>query len=83
MGGLDDIGLQARLGNGMLKMIKGSLVILKGTKRNDINVTRAEVVTKYTAKSSSVESDVTFKWHNRLAHVSEKGLRILNRKGVF
>lgn len=34
MGQLDDIGLQGRHGNGLLKMIKGSPVIFKGFKRN-------------------------------------------------
>lgn len=44
MGNLDDIGLQSWIGDGSLKIIKGTLIIFKGTKRNDIYVTRASVV---------------------------------------
>lgn len=44
MDDLDDVSLPARLGNGMLKVIKMSLVIFNSTKRNDIYVTRAEVI---------------------------------------
>lgn len=83
MGNLDDIGLQGRIGNGFLKIIKGSLVLFKGTKMNGIYVTRASVVQSHIAESSSVEIDATLKWHNRLAHVNEKGLHILNKGGAF
>lgn len=83
MDDLDDVSLPARLGNGMLKVIKMSLVIFNSTKRNDIYVTRAEVISGYIAESSSAEIDVNLKWKNRLAHVSKKGLHNLNKKSAF
>lgn len=43
--------------NGMLKILKGSLVIFKGNKRNGIYVTKADPVLNHTVGASTVESD--------------------------
>ncbi|CAI9761832.1 unnamed protein product [Fraxinus pennsylvanica] len=48
MGDLDGIGLQGKIEDGSLKVIKGSLIIFKGTKRNGIYVTRASIVQSHT-----------------------------------
>ncbi|XP_022861191.1 uncharacterized protein LOC111381625 [Olea europaea var. sylvestris] len=82
MGNLDDIGLQGRFGDGHLKIIKGSLIIFRGIKRTETYVTRASNLS-HIAESSNIESDATLKWHNKLPHVSEKGLHIISKKGVF
>ncbi|KAL2505113.1 putative gag-pol polyprotein [Abeliophyllum distichum] len=71
-GDLDGMGTCGKFGDGMLKVIKGSLVIFKGFKRNGIYVTQTEIVSQGNCLSSSVEVEATLKWHNRLAHVSEK-----------
>ncbi|XP_022894057.1 uncharacterized protein LOC111408542 [Olea europaea var. sylvestris] len=64
-------------------MIKGALVTCKGTKRNGIYVTTAEIVKNSTSSINLTNTDDTHKWHNRLAHISIKGLKLLNDKGVF
>lgn len=46
MGDLDDIGLHGKLGDGMLKVMRGSLVMFKGVIRNGIHVIKAEIVKK-------------------------------------
>lgn len=79
MENLDDIGLQDRLGNVLLKVVKRSLVIFKAM----IQVTKADAIFHQVTEASSAEYYSTIKWHRRLAHVSEKGLQILYKKRVF
>lgn len=83
MGNFDDIGLQSKIGDGFLKVIKCSLVILKGIKRNEIYLVKANTVGNDIAESSSAKLDATLKWRKRQGHVSEKSLQILHKKGVF
>lgn len=52
-------------------------------KRNGIYVVKASTMNNNVAESSSAEFGATLKWQKRLAHVGEKGLRILYKKGVF
>lgn len=83
MGELDDLGMCGRIGDGLMKVIKGSLVIFKGVKKNGIYVVKAETVLENNATVSNTESDSTLKWHKRLAHVGEKCLTILHKRGTF
>ncbi|KAL2487396.1 Uncharacterized protein Adt_32152 [Abeliophyllum distichum] len=82
-GELEKIGFVGVLGNGMLKMTKGALRAFKAVRRNGIYIVRAEVVDGLNSTIASIDTDHTQKWHNRLAHVSVKGLKFLNDKGVF
>ncbi|XP_022899023.1 uncharacterized protein LOC111412360 [Olea europaea var. sylvestris] len=64
-------------------MIKGALVSIKGIKKNDIYITTGEVIRDMNSSISSLKIDHTHTWHNRLAHVGVKGLKLLNKKGAF
>lgn len=64
-------------------MIKGSLVIFKGVKKNGIFVTRVILIFENAATVTSAKPDSTLKLHKRLAHVSEKCLIILHKRGAF
>ncbi|KAL2527180.1 Retrovirus-related Pol polyprotein from transposon TNT 1-94 [Abeliophyllum distichum] len=83
IGELDSTGFMDRLGNGMIRMCKGALRAFKATRRNSIYITHAEVMSGLNSTISSIDTDHTQKWHNTLAHVSIKGLKFLNDKGVF
>ena len=67
----------------MLKMIKGAMVVCKEVRRNGIYVLNAEVMSKLESHIASINPDATIKWHNRLTHVSVKGLKLLSDKGAF
>ena len=83
VGALETDGFSGKIGNNMLKMIKGALVTCKGIKRNGIYVTAAEIIKNSSSSINLTNKDDTHKWHNRLAHISIKGLKLLNDKGVF
>lgn len=74
MGELDDKVLFGRNGDGMMKLIKGSLIIFKGVKKNGIYMANAEIVFENVVEVSSVEPDSSLNWHKILAHVSQRVL---------
>ncbi|KAL2470734.1 Retrovirus-related Pol polyprotein from transposon TNT 1-94 [Abeliophyllum distichum] len=82
-GELESTSFMGRLSNDMIRMCKGALRAFKDTRRNGIYITHAEVISGLHSTISSIDIDHTQKWHNRLAHVSVKGLKFLNDKGVF
>lgn len=61
MKNLDDMGLLGKIGNGLLKVIKGYLNIFKRVKRNGIYVVMANIIGNYIAESSSAELNATLK----------------------
>ncbi|KAL2512601.1 Uncharacterized protein Adt_18201 [Abeliophyllum distichum] len=83
VGELESTGFMGRLGNGMIRMCKGALRAFKATRRNGIYITNAEVMSGLNSTISSFDTKHTQKWHNRLTHISVKGLKFLNDKGVF
>ncbi|KAG8362995.1 hypothetical protein BUALT_BualtUnG0016000 [Buddleja alternifolia] len=80
LGMLDDLGYSMKLESGTLKVVKGSMVIMKGIRRNGIySLIGCTVI----GSISSVESDRTVLWHRRLSHVSERGLVELSKQGLL
>ena len=78
IGQLDDQGFDVTFGGGQWKVVKGNLVIARGKKKGSlymVEVSDDEVnaVTSGT-KSSSL-------WHQRLGHMSEKGMKMLVSNG--
>ena len=74
VGQLDDEGHRIEFGDGQWKVTKGSMVIVRGRKRGTlymVEVTDSEV--------NAVEEDekTSTLWHQRLGHMSEKGMKIL------
>ena len=83
LGTLKDEGYSYKSTNGVLKITKGSLLIMKGKKINGLYVLDGETVP--TAEAGTVkgqENDMSL-WHQRLGHISEQGLRELHRKGII
>lgn len=83
VGELEKNGFTGKIENEMIKMFKGAMMVCKGVRRNGIYALTAEVMSSSCSHLDSINSDVTQKWHNRLAHVSIKRLKFLNNKGVF
>ena len=62
-----------------MKVVRVSIVIMKGNKHNGLYVLQGTVVTGNVSVSSSLYLDKTLMWHLRLGHISEKGLRVLEK----
>ncbi|KAL3623657.1 hypothetical protein CASFOL_032473 [Castilleja foliolosa] len=80
VGMLDDLGYDIKASQGRIKILKGSLVMLKGIKKNEIYILEGKVIVGY---ASVAVNDMTRLWHSRLGHISERGLNEMNKQGLF
>ncbi|KAL5757330.1 hypothetical protein ACOSP7_019941 [Xanthoceras sorbifolium] len=82
---LDSNGYKFTGGDGVLKVAKGSLIVMKAEKIGKLYILKGSTVTGAAAVSTSSlsDSDVTRLWHMRLGHMSEKGLSELSRRGLL
>ncbi|VFQ69548.1 unnamed protein product [Cuscuta campestris] len=74
---LENEGLEGKWGKGVMKIMKGSIVVFKAEKKNNLYVCKAEPVCEHA--NSVVDNFVL--WHKRLGHMSNKGLEILYING--
>jgi len=73
---VDDEGLYSTFGYGAWKVTKRSLVVIRGKKRGSLYMIANEdmvAVTKVVNNSTQ--------WHQRLGHMSEKGMKLMVAKG--
>ena len=82
IGMLDQIGCVIKAEKRILKVVKGSIIIMKGTKLNGLYVLNGQTTV---GEASVIENseDKARLWHLRLGHMSERGLKELQKKGVF
>ncbi|KAH9718762.1 hypothetical protein KPL71_022343 [Citrus sinensis] len=83
LGTLDQIGCSIKVESGVMKVVRGSIVVMKGNKQNGLYVLQGTAVTGDVSISASLGLDKTLIWHLRLGHMSEKGLKILEKQGVL
>jgi len=84
LGTLESLGCKYSAEGGVLKVSKGSLVLLKANRIGSLYVLQGTVVTGSVVVSSSMaENDVTKLWHMRLGHMSEKGMHLLSKQGYL
>lgn len=79
VGQLDSTGYEVYLGKGSWKIIKGAMVVARGTKAGTLYTTTGCINAVVDAESTSASS----LWHNRLGHMSTKGMKMLVTKGVL
>jgi len=64
-------------------MTKGSMVVLKADRRNNLYYLKGSTVTGQVAASTSQKEDSTRLWHMRLGHAGEKSMQTLVKKGLL
>ena len=79
IGQLDSIGYATELGKSSWKIMKGAMVVARGTKSGTLYTTIGCMNIAAVAESASNLS----LWHNRLGHMSVKGMKMLAAKGVL
>jgi transposase InsO family protein len=84
LGTIESLGYKYAGGNGVLKISKGNLVVLKANRINSLYHLQGTTVTG-SAAVSTIASDphITKLWHMRLGHMSEKGMHLLCKKGLL
>ena len=80
---LDNKGYTFRKENRVLKISKGSLEQMKGYKENGLYILDGKTVVGSLSVASREISDYTTMSHNRLGHISERGLKELSRQGLL
>ena len=82
---LDSIGCMYSGGGGVLKVSKGNLVVMKGSKVNHLyHLQGSTVMGPSIGTSNSVsDNDKTKLWHMRLGHMSERGMTVLSKRGLL
>jgi hypothetical protein len=76
---MDSEGYKTMFGNGLWKIVKGSMIVAKGTKMGTLYLTdnKADLLAVPGATTDPML------WHNRLGHISHKGLQVLASKGLL
>ncbi|KAG8478499.1 hypothetical protein CXB51_028393 [Gossypium anomalum] len=83
---LDSKGYRYTAESGVLKISKGSLVVMKGQRKiAKLYVLQVSTVTgdATVASSSLSDDDITKLWHMRLGHMSENGMTELSKRGLL
>ncbi|CAH9052299.1 unnamed protein product [Cuscuta europaea] len=66
-----------------MKILKNSLVLFKAEKVNNLYVCHAKPYIDSVNAVNVVHTDKTLLWHNRLGHMSNKGLGIMHKHGYL
>ena len=87
---LEDKGCKFKAANGVLKVIKGCTVFIKGLRRQSLYIltSKARSTSSCVGETSSASTtdkliSDTRMWHSRLGHLGQKGMGILNKNGSF
>ena len=84
LGTLEKMGYHVSLRDGKARVIKGSMVVLSGTRiKNNIYMLDCKVVDGVAAVASEEGDDEALKWHKRLGHISQQGLIELSKQQVL
>ncbi|KAK2970126.1 hypothetical protein RJ640_001603 [Escallonia rubra] len=87
LGMLDSNGCSYWAAGGVMRIMKGALVVMKWLKQNSLYLLQGSTVTgaaaAATVSSSDIDSDTTKLWHMRLGHMSERGMDVLSKQGLL
>ncbi|TXG65810.1 hypothetical protein EZV62_007085 [Acer yangbiense] len=80
LGQLDDLGCKTQIENGILKIVRGALVVMKAEKiTSNLYMLKGETLQEADScvASNNHGEESTIIWHRKLGHISERGLKIL------
>ncbi|KAM2004372.1 hypothetical protein ACFX15_027830 [Malus domestica] len=86
LGALESKGLKITMEGGVLKAVYGALVVMKGTRRNNLYFLQGSTVIGGAAVTEAADADstdTTRLWHMRLGHAGEKALQGLVKQGLL
>ena len=86
LGVLDSSGYKVTMEGGVLKVVRGAFLAMKGTRQRNLYFLDGYTVIGRAADSSSSDdeaSDTSRLWHMRLGHVGEKTLQGLVKQGLL
>jgi len=81
VGALETLGLVVSIRDGVLKMTKDSMVVMKGVRRNNLYYLKGSTVTGQVATSIFANNVCTHVWHMSLGYTREKSLQAPTKKG--
>ena len=77
IGRLDEEGYFSHFNDGKWKLCKGNLIAARGKKQGSLYMMQAKVCAGEVNVADECSSEL---WHNRLGHMSEKGMQMLSKK---
>jgi len=77
IGALTALGLEVSIRDSVLKMTRGSMVILKDVRHNNLYYLKGSTIIAQMATSTNSDNDCTRLWHIRLEHTGEIFLQAL------
>ncbi|GKB76910.1 retrotransposon protein, putative, ty1-copia subclass, partial [Tanacetum coccineum] len=84
LGTLEKEGYTVKLQSGKIKLINGSRIVLSGTRRdNCVYFLDGHAVAGELNASVEEKDSLEQVWHKRLGHISEAGLHVLEKQGLF
>ena len=85
LGTLESKGFTIILQNGILKVVLGALVVMKGIRRNNLYLYQGSTAVGTTATISEVDkvAEMSRLWHMRLGPAGEKSLQTLAMQGLL
>ena len=85
LGTFESKGFTIILHNGILKVVSGALVVMKGIRRNNMYLYQGSTAVGTAAAVSEVDkvAEMTRLWHMRLGHAGEKSLQTMAMQGLL
>ncbi|KAK0602044.1 hypothetical protein LWI29_029846 [Acer saccharum] len=86
LGQLDDLGCKTQIENGILKIVRGALVVMKAEKiTSNLYMLKGETLQEADScvASNNHGEESTIIWHHKLGHISERGLKILSDQNLL
>ncbi|KAH9650921.1 hypothetical protein KPL70_026553 [Citrus sinensis] len=84
LGQMDSHGYETHVENGIMKIVKGALVLMKAGKIGaNLFMLKGETLQEADACVASNEEESTMMWHLKLGHMSEQGLEILSERKLL
>ncbi|KAH9654151.1 hypothetical protein KPL70_027652 [Citrus sinensis] len=84
LGQMDSHGYKTHVENGIMKIVKGALVLMKVEKIGaNLYMLKGETLQEADACVASNGEESTMMWHLKLGHMSEQGLKILSERKLL